>query len=113
MLTYLDLLVFVFMALAALALLSLCLMFLLRNNKVKRICFYAVLALAAYVTYVSLYIGITGWFTAQIFFGAITGLMCIGAVVLDIIAKENDKMRFIARIVAAATLVIGMINAIL
>lgn len=113
MLNFLDLLVIVFMGLAALALLSLSLMFLLKNKKIKRICFYAVLALAAFVTYVSLYIGITGWFTAQIFFGVITGLMCIGAVVLDIISKDNEKMRLIARITAAVALVIGMINAIL
>lgn len=113
MLTSLELLVIVFMGLAALALLSLCLMFLMRNKIIKRVCFYIVIALAAFVTYAGLSIGLAGWFTEKIFFAAITTLMCIGAVVLDIIAKDNEKMRLIARILSAAALLIGMANAIL
>ena len=45
MFTSLDLLVVVFMALAAVTLLSLCLMFLIRNNTARKVFFYITSAL--------------------------------------------------------------------
>ena len=113
MLTSLDWLVIVFMGLAAAALLSLCLMFLFRNKVGKRVCFYAVSALALFVSYVALHIGLTGWFPGQIFFGALTAIAAVVAIVLDLIGKNNAKYQQIARILAAVALLVGFANALL
>ena len=91
MLTSLDWLIIVFMGLTAATLLSLCLMFLLRNKTGKRVCLYIVSALALFVSYVALYIGLAGWFPGQIFFGALTALAAVGAVVLDIVSKNSEN----------------------
>ena len=112
MLNSLDLLVIVFMGLIAMTLLSLCLMFLLKNKTAKRVCFYTVSALSLYVTTIGLRIGIGGLFPTQIAVGALTGLLAIAAIVLELRGKGDEKKLRIARILAAATLVLGMINAI-
>ena len=112
MLTSLDYLVIVFMGLAALTLLSLALMFLLRNEKAKRVCFYIVSVLGFYVSTIGLRIGFSGWFVMQMGVGVLTVLASIAAIVLDIVARDNVKLRRIARIVSAVTLVIAMINAV-
>lgn len=113
MLTFLDLLVIVFLALIGATLLSLCLMFLLKNKTAKRVCFYVVTVLSLYVSSIGLRIGLAGCFTAQIAFGVLTVLMAISAFVLERVSKGDEKLLKISRIIAAAALVIGMINAIL
>ena len=113
MFTSLDWLIIVFMVLAGLTLLSLCLMFLLKNKTAKRVCFYVVTALTLYVASIGLRIGIAGWFTTQIAFAAITGLMAIGAFVLELVSKGDEKLLKISRILSAAALGIAMMNAIL
>lgn len=113
MFTSLDLIIIVFMVLAAVTLLSLCLMFLLKNKTAKRVFFYIVTALGLYVSSVGLRIGLSGWFTAQIGVGVLTVLMGVGAFVLERISKGDEKKLRAARIVAAAALVLGMSNAIL
>ena len=111
MLTSLDLLVIAFMGLAALTLLSLCLMFLIKNKTAKRIFFYVVLATSLLLSYIGLHIGITGWFTSQIFLGAITVIMSIFAFVLERISKGDEKKLRISRILGAASLILAMANA--
>lgn len=113
MLTSLDWLIIVFMGLAAATLLSVCLMFLLKNKNGKRVCFYIVAALALFVSYIALYIGLGGWFPGQIFFGALTALTAVGAVVLNLISKNSEKGQRIARILATAALIVGFVNALL
>ena len=113
MLTSLDYLVIVFMGLAALTLLSLCLMFLIRNKKARRVFFYIVLAMSLFLSYVGLYIGLVGWFTTQIAVGVLTVLLSIGAFVLDMISKKDEKKLLIARILGAVTIIIALANAIL
>jgi len=113
MFTSLDILVIAFMVLTALTLLSLCLMFLLKNKIAKTVCFYVVSVLGLYIASIGLRIGIGGWFTAQIAVGALVPLMIIGAVVLERVSKGNEKLLRIARILSAAALVIGFLNAIL
>lgn len=111
MLTSLDLLVIVFMALAATTLLSLCLMFLIRNRTARRVFFYITSVLGLYVSWVGFRIGIGGWFTGQMAVGILTALMCIGAFVLERVGKSNDKMFLIARILSAAALLLAFFNA--
>ena len=112
MFTSLDLLVVVFMALAAVTLLSLSLLFLIRSKKVQRICFYIVSALGVYLAYVGIRIGF-GMFPIQVAIGIAVALACIGAFVLERVSKGNEKMFLIARIISAAALVLGLFNAVL
>lgn len=113
MFTFLDLLVVVFMVLIAATLLSLCLMFLLKNKTAKRVCFYIVLALALYLSTVGFRIGIGGWFETQIAVSVLTVLLCIGTLVLERVKAGNDKAFLVARVMSAATIVIALMNAIL
>ena len=113
MFTSLDLLIIVFIALAAVTLLSLCLMFLIRNKSARKVFFYIALALGLYVSWIGFRIGIGGLFPIQIVIGILTALMCVGAFVLERVSKGNNKMFLIARIISAASLVLGLFNAIL
>ena len=69
MLNSLDLLVIVFMVIVALTLLSLALMFLIRNKTARRVFFYIVLVLGLYVATIGLRIGFSGYFFEQIALG--------------------------------------------
>ncbi len=113
MFTSLDLLIIVFMVLAAVTLLSLCLMFLIRNKTARKVFFYITSVLGLYVSWIGFRIGIGGMFSIQIAVGILTALMCVGAFVLERVSKGNDKMFRIARFISAAALVIGFFNAIL
>lgn len=110
MLTFFDLMIIVVMALAASALLGLALMFLIKNKIVQRICLYVIALLGVYV-------GTVGWrinwlgFEFQAGLAVLLASVSIGAVVLERVAKNNRVCFLIARIAAAAALVLGMINA--
>lgn len=112
MVTFLDLLIIVSMALIAASLLSVVLMFLIRNKKVQRVCFYIAAALSLYMAYVGIRIN---WpdFYGQAVLAVVLALVSIGSVVLERVKKNNDKIFLITRIAAAAALVIGVINALL
>ena len=62
MLTFLDLLVGVFVGMCAFSLLALCLMFMVRNRKIRKGCFYVVIALGIYAATVGFRIGSFGGF---------------------------------------------------
>ena len=113
MLNSLDWLVIVFMGLAALTLLSLCLMFLLKNKKGKRVCLYIVAVLGAYVSTIGLRIGFVGGFTGQIAVGVVTLIVSVGAAVLDIVSRQDERKEKLARILAAVGLIVGFVNALL
>lgn len=113
MFTSLDLLVVAFMILAALTLLSICLMFLIRNKTVQRIFFYIVSALGLYICWVGFRIGLGGLFYVQIAVGILAAFMIIGAFVLERVSRGNRVMFLIARIVSAAALALALFNAIL
>lgn len=112
MLTFLDLLVIVFMALAGLSLFSVCLMFLVKHQKVRKVCFYIAVALGVYAASVSLRIS-QGLFLTQMTLGVLFGLLSVAALVLERVRNKDEKAFFIARILAAVALVAGLINAIL
>ena len=110
MVTFLDLLVVVVMALCAVSLVAMALMFLVKNKKVKRICLYLVAALGIYMGYVGLRIM---WINsaAQSAFAVAMALTSIGAVALERLSKESEKKFLLSQILASAALVIGMFNA--
>ncbi len=113
MFTSLDLLVVAFMILAALTLLSICLMFLIRNRIVRKVFFYIVSALGLYISWVGFRIGIGGLFYVQIAVGILTAMTIIGAFVLERVSRDNKVMFLIARIVSAAALGVALLNAII
>ena len=110
MLNSLDLTIIVVMAIMAVSLLALCLMFLVRNQRVRQICLYIVAALGVYVASVSVRIFWLG-FEGQMLLGLALGAASIGAVVLERLSKGDDKKMRIARLVAAASLILGVANA--
>lgn len=112
MLNFLDLLVIVFMVLSAGSLLALCLMFLVRNPRVKKICFFIVAALGIYAGSIGIRIG-TSLFPTQTAVGVLTAAVSIAAIVLVLTGKGDEKKARIARILAAASLVVGIANAFL
>ena len=113
MLTSLDALVIVFMVLAALVLLSLVLMFLLKNKTARRICLYFASALGIYLGYVGFRIGFGGLFDGQMVVGVLAALMSVGAIVLERISHGEGKRFLTARLLSAASLIVGFLNAIL
>ena len=108
--TFLDLLIVVVLALAAVSLVAMALMFLVKNAKVRRVCLWIVAALGIYMGYVGARINFPGFMPEVIIAGAMA-LAAIGAVVLERLSKGNEKKFLIARIMASAALVAGMLNA--
>ena len=110
MVTFLDLLVVVVMVLCAVSLVAMALMFLVKNQKVKRICLYLVAALGVYMGYVGFRIM---WVNslAQTGLAVALALAAIGAVVLERLSKGSEKKFLISQVLASASLVVGMFNA--
>lgn len=112
MFTFLDLLIVVGMALVAGSLVSVLLMFLIRNKTVQRVCFYIAEALSLYVGYVG--ICINGCeFLGQTGLAGMLILVSLASLVLSLVKKDNEKLFLAARIATAASLVIGVANALL
>lgn len=112
MLTFLDLLIIVVMALAAAGILSLTLMFLIKNKTAQRVCFYIVVALGVYVGTVGFRINWPG-FLFQVAVAVVLAAVCAGALILERIGRKSDRLFLLARILATAGLVGGMVNAFL
>lgn len=112
MLNNLDLMIIVFMVLAAVGLLAFCLMFLVKNEKIKKASLFVASALGIYLGYVNFRIFFP-MFMGQFVIGALLGAAGIAAIVLAIISKDEVKKFKLARILAAASLVLGMVNAVL
>lgn len=110
MLTYLDLLVIVAMALAGASLISMCLMFLVRHRRFRQICLYVVAVLSLYTAYIGIRIGL-GLFTGQVIVALLVALAAIASVVLERVGRKNEKLFLFARILAALSLIVGLINA--
>ena len=112
MTTFLDLLIVVVLALAAISLVAMVLMFLVKNRTVKRICLYIVAALGIYMGYVGLRILWPG-FAGQVALAVLAALVSIGAVVLERLSRDSKAKFLTAQIMASASLIIGMLNAFL
>jgi len=112
MFTFLDLLVVVSMALIAAAVLCVVLMFLVKSKRFQRVCLYITAALGIYIAYVGVRIN---WldFYHQAVMAVVLALVGIGAVVLERVKKDNEKMFLVARIAAAAALILGTVNALI
>lgn len=112
MFTFLDLLIIVSLVLIAASFLSVVLMFLIKNKTVRRVCFYITVTLSLYIGYVGIRINWLG-FEGQAILAGVLALVSIGALVLQLVKKDDDRMFLYARIAAAAALVIGAANALM
>ncbi len=113
MFTSLDFLVVVFMVLIAVTLLTLCLMFIFKNNTARRICFYAATVPGLYLAWVGFRIGFGGGFQLQMATGILTALIIGSIAVFEIFRKNNTKMFLITRISLVCATMAGLFNAIL
>lgn len=111
MLSFFDLIILVSMVLIASSFLSLVLMFLVKNEKVRRVCFYIAVGLNLYVGSVAIRINWPG-FMEQVVMAVVFMAAGIGALVLERVKKGDEKMFLYARIAAAAALVLGTFNAL-
>lgn len=112
MFTSFDLIIIVAMVLLAASLVSLVLMFLLKNKKAQRVCFFIAAALGIYLGTVGFRINWPGFFF-QAMLAIVLALVCVAAIVIALRKKNDEKMFRIARIMAMAGLVIGFANALL
>lgn len=110
MVTFLDLLVVVVMALVAAAVVAVALMFLVKNARVRKVCLYFVAALGLYIGYVGLRIHFPG-FMPQMVLAVLFALVGVGALVLHRLYKDDEKKFLLARILASVALLAGMFNA--
>jgi len=108
--TFLDLLILIVMVLAALSLLAITLMFLVKNKNVKRVCLYLAAALSVYMGYVGLRILWPG-FMGQSLLAILMALTAIGAVVLERLSNGSEKIFLLAQILSSVSLIVGMFNA--
>lgn len=111
MLTGLDLLVIVFMILVGVIALSISLMFLLKNEKAKKIFFYITSVLALYIAYVATRIGFVSGYPVNGILGILVGLVAIAGFVLQKVFRKNDKVFLISRISSASVIVLGLLTA--
>ena len=112
MITFLDLLIVVVMALSAVSLVAVALMFLVKNKKVKRVCLYLAAGLGVYMGYVGCRILWPG-FLPQVILAVAMALTSIGAVVLERLSKGSEKRFLLSQVLASVALVVGMFNAFL
>ena len=110
--TFLDLLIVVVLALAAVGLVSMALQFLVKNRTVKRICLYIVAALGIYMGYVGCRILWPG-FIAQVVLAVVAALVSIGAIVLERRSRDSKGKFLTAQVMASGALIVGMLNAFL
>lgn len=108
--TFLDLLVTVFIGLAILGLFAIGLMFLGKSHKLQQVCLYLVAALGIYACFVGVRIGFP-FYPMQYMSAILAGAMGVFAVILERLSKKDEKNFKIARFVAVASFVIGMIAA--
>lgn len=107
-----DLMIIIVLAVAAAGLLALSLMFLSKNEKLKKVFTYIAGAIGIYASSIGVSIG-WPYFMGQAVAGITLIAVGAAAIVMAIIAKDNVKKNRIARILAAASLVLGMANGIL
>lgn len=106
--TFLDLLVIVSGGIITAGLLVLLAMFLLKSEKARRVCLYIAAGLGLYLGYVGYRVNAMS-FGAGSMIALVLALAAVGAVVLDRLVARRD----IPRIVAAVSVVGGMMNAFL
>lgn len=110
MTTFLDLLVIIFIVLVTVCLFCICLMFLTRNLKIKKISYYILSILCIYVGYIGIRIG-DGLFLAQTIIGGIICMISIVTSTMILITKDYEQKFKVAQFIISITFIIGILNA--
>lgn len=110
MLNYMDLTVIVSIALVIAAILALCMMFLIKNPRVKLITPYIVATIGLYAASVGIRISLPP-FPVQLLFGVGAAMLSVAAIVLEVSGQGDPKKSFLARLLAAAGLAFGLVSA--
>lgn len=110
MITFLDLLVAVFLELSVISLLAICLMFLCKKVLVKKISFYMVVLLGIFTAFINIRMG-NSLFPIQTIIGIVVGILCITSFILERLSQGHERNFLIARIASAIALVIGIFDA--
>lgn len=108
MMTNLDLLVIVFMAMTAVTLLAIVLMFLVKHPVVKKVSFWF-LALQGMLLAVLNHLMTPLEFTGELALGWGLGGLSVAALLMSLLSK-NEKTHKIARILVAVAAVVGMVS---
>ena len=109
MLNSLDLLIIVFMAMTAISLLAICLMFLVKHPTVKKVSFYF-LAIFGMLVAVLNHLMTPFTFPGELAIGWGLGGLSVAALLMTLLSK-NEKLRKIAPILVVVSVVFGMLNA--
>lgn len=108
MLNSLDLLIIVFIAMAAIALIGLVLQFVSKKPLVQKIGFYSTAALGAILSFCNFEsTPHTGLYDGQIFAGFAFGALAIAAVIFQFVKKDEKSFK-IARLLAVAAALGGI-----
>ena len=110
MTTFLDLLVIIFIVLVTVCLFCICLMFLTRNLKIKKISYYILSILCIYVGYIGIRIG-DGLFLTQTIIGGIICMISIVTSTMILITKDYEQKFKVAQFIISITFIIGILNA--
>lgn len=110
MTTFLDLLVIIFIVLVTVCLFCICLMFLTRNLRIKKISYYILSILCIYVGYIGIRIG-DGLFLAQTIIGGIICMISIVTSTMILITKDYEQKFKVAQFIISITFIIGILNA--
>ena len=112
MMNPLDLLVIVFMATSAASLLGVCLMFLSKRPAIKNVCLYFLGLQGMLVSWMNAKMTPPIGYEGELILGWGLGAMAIAALLLQVCGK-SEKHRKLARILAAVSVVLGMVNTFL
>ena len=106
MTTFLDLLVIIFIVLVTVCLFCICLMFLTRNLKIKKISYYILSILCIYAGYIGIRIG-DGLFLAQTIIGGIICMISIVTSTMILITKDyNERVIVYADVIMLVTVLL-------
>ena len=109
MFTNLDWLILAFMVISGVSLFALLLMFLIKNQKAKKIAFYFAAVIGMGVSWINA-LCTPGFYMEEILLGWGFGAMSVIAVFLEILSKSEKKSK-IARILVLLSVLLGMWNA--
>ena len=111
MMNPLDMLVIVFMVMSAASLLAVCLLFLMKKEWMKKICFYFLTLQGMLVSWMNAMMTPAS-FPGELALGWGLGAVSVAALLMELCSKSEKTTR-IARILAAVSVVLGMGNAFL
>lgn len=111
MLTSLDWLVLVFIGTTGISLLAVILMYLLKNEVVKKVCFYFLAIQGMLISWMNA-MSTPSIYPLELALGWVLGVVSVSALLLELCSKQEKKSK-IARILVTISVVVGIWNTFL